>query len=419
MERRELTNPIPGRIIRLDRFTGGWRSVYNGRKVLVNRELHIKLGMDLDTQFDDRREFVNRGLPEGEIGTIPPDQVIGQVRFGDQLLDQAERVISFAPFGQVKYAFTPRFQFILGGRYDRYMYSVTDRLEESRATRWMRQFSPRLGLIYQFGEQHQLYANYSHGFQPPTTSELSNRPDAQGGFHPDLQPEQIRNVEAGIRGRFGGDRFDYSIALYNMHYQDMLIPYQSPVPGIEEVFYENAGSAGNLGLEGRLRWRILPSLEYTVMFTGQRFQFQDFVTARGSENREEGSQLSGNLVPGVPPLRGFMNLTYRSEMYFAGLDFQWVDEYYANNYNGPPPDETGSRSAYRNSGYSVVDLQAGVNGSILQAGYRVGIALNNLFDHRYNSSVIPNAFGGRFFEPAPGRHWSLEVQLTLGKEGQD
>jgi iron complex outermembrane receptor protein len=41
------------------------------------------------------------------------------------------------------------------------------------------------------------------------------------------------------------------------------------------------------------------------------------------------------------------------------------------------------------------------------------IGLDNVFDTRYNASVVINAFGGRYYEPGPGRsvHFGLAVRL--------
>ncbi len=40
------------------------------------------------------------------------------------------------------------------------------------------------------------------------------------------------------------------------------------------------------------------------------------------------------------------------------------------------------------------------------------LGIDNLFDERYNSSIITNAFGRRYFEPSPDREFY--VGLTIG-----
>ncbi|MGE5812519.1 MAG: TonB-denpendent receptor, partial [Ignavibacteria bacterium] len=39
------------------------------------------------------------------------------------------------------------------------------------------------------------------------------------------------------------------------------------------------------------------------------------------------------------------------------------------------------------------------------------LGMNNIFDKKYNGSVVQNAAGERFFEPAPGRNWLAGVRV--------
>jgi iron complex outermembrane receptor protein len=62
----------------------------------------------------------------------------------------------------------------------------------------------------------------------------------------------------------------------------------------------------------------------------------------------------------------------------------------------------------------VADLRIGA--SDLRLG-RVAVApflgVSNIFDTRYNTSVVVNAFGGRFYEPGPGRALYAGVEVRL------
>jgi iron complex outermembrane receptor protein len=40
--------------------------------------------------------------------------------------------------------------------------------------------------------------------------------------------------------------------------------------------------------------------------------------------------------------------------------------------------------------------------------------VGNLLDRAYNTSVVINAFGGRYYEPGPGRTFYAGARLTLG-----
>ena len=122
-------------------------------------------------------------------------------------------------------------------------------------------------------------------------------------------------------------------------------------------------------------------------------------------------QLAGNEVPGVPRHRLFAALSYDSPQgLFAEAELERVGRYWANDFNGPPPGSDASLDEFFNSAYLRVDLRFGID----YRAVRPFVAVDNLFDARYNGSVVPNAFGGRFFEPAPGRTWRLGIGGWVG-----
>jgi len=70
-------------------------------------------------------------------------------------------------------------------------------------------------------------------------------------------------------------------------------------------------------------------------------------------------------------------------------------------------------NAVRVSGHQVVDVRAGWR--LASGGWRVQpyAGVNNLFDERYNDNLRVNAFGGRFFEPAPGRNVYAGIRASM------
>ena len=64
----------------------------------------------------------------------------------------------------------------------------------------MKNLSGMGGVVLKINNDLQLYSNFSTAFQTPTTSELSNKEDGSGGFNTLLKPEQLKNIELGIRG---------------------------------------------------------------------------------------------------------------------------------------------------------------------------------------------------------------------------
>jgi len=388
---RTLKNPIPGRIIELERSGGGLRATHGG----TLNKLRFTGGIDLDWQSDQRDEFANGGLPDESVGTLDDERVFTLLQYGQQQLDQREKVRSIGPFLSLEMPIDSTLTLSLSGRYDRYHFEATDRFlvdGDDSGTRDLNQFSPLLGLSYRPHAQLMLYANFATAFQTPTTTELSNRADGGGGFNPDLNPEKIRSVELGTRLHHPHWPINAELSLYQLDIRDMLLPFQVDDPTSEEIYFRNAGKAQNRGLELALSARPSPRLEANFSYTYSRFRFVDYAL--------NNVQLKNNEVPGLPPHHLFTALRYyaRKNIY-TSLELEWVSDYFANDFNGPKPGSEAKRSDFVNDAYFRADLRLGWR----PGPWQIFAGIDNLLDATYNGSIVPNAFGNRFFEPASGR----------------
>ena len=407
---RSLDNPIPGRIIELDRRGGGVRSTFTRPLLLDGREMRLTAGVDLEGQWDERAEFENEGLPEERIDALPASEVLDAVVYGERSLLQEEQVTGLGPFAAFDLKLTPRWTLSAGGRFDRYRFEVGDRYladgSDDSGERAMSRFSPAIGVAFSPGGQITAFANYATAFQTPTTVELSNRPGGAGGFNPGLDPELLRSLEAGLRGTWRRPALEYSLALFRFTLDDMLIPYQ--LAGSDEIFFRNAGRTGNRGLETRFSWRPRLPWRLSLSYSFGDFTFEEF----GVERDGEFVQLAGNQVPGTPRHQLWSQLEYRLAAFTGRLELRRVGEYFANDFNGPPPGVDKPRGDYVNSAFTTVGARL-----TLRSGWPLPLELSagieNLLDAAYSGSVIPNAFGDRFFEPAPGRSAHAGLSLFL------
>lgn len=417
---RALFNPIPGRIIDLDRTGAGLRTVYTRRwaSPSTGRAVQLTTGVDYERMDDQRREFENLGLPPNQTSSLNGSDILDAVRAGVLLVDQQEKVAGAGPFGELE--ITPGYQWIFtaGLRYDRYLYSVENRLTpgDDRASdkRHMAHLSPMLGISFRLQPQMTLYANLATAFQTPTTTELGNSPGRQGGLNQDLQPERIRSYELGWKSSWPGKKIDLDAALYRLQISDMLIPYQIGDSQSEEVFFRNAGRAHNLGLEMQATWLPAAGWRASLAYSRMDFRFDDFLLERPNSNSSEPVQLAGNRVPGVPPHRIHIALSYDSMPgLFGALDFEWVARYYANDFNGAPDANATPVQNFINDAYGTLNLRIGWQRRLGGAEVTIFSGLDNLFDVRYSGSIVPNAAGDRYFEPAPGRHWYLGGRIGI------
>jgi iron complex outermembrane receptor protein len=370
---RDLWNPIPGRIIQIDRLGGGFRSEVAGS---LGRDISWVGGVDLELQRDERMESENLGVDE--------DVPESRAQEGELLLDQRERVLGLGPFLRVGVELGERWTLTLGGRLDVYHFEADDRLltdGDDSGKRTFTEFSPTAGLAFEATDWLQVYGNFSTAFQTPTTSELSNQPDGSGGFNPDLEPERIVGGELGVRGSFQDARLGYGVSAFLANVKDALIPFEGPT---EEVFFRNAGEVGRSGVEVAVGWQPHSAWRVELAQTIQRLRFEEFEV--------DGDDLAGKDEPGVPNHWLTLGLTHTPDLGLrTEVNFRWVDAY--------PVDD--ANTAFNDS-YRVVDLRLSLDRTQRGWPLRMFLGIDNLFDERYNGSVVPNAFGARYYEPAPG-----------------
>ena len=407
---RSLLNPIPGRIIELDRTAGGVRTVLNKRLGGSSKAALWTVGADLEIQQDRRSEFENLGLPRELVGAFNDDDIFEQIEYGQRLQQQDEEVLAVGVFSKLEFAVNPNLNLTFAARYDRFRFKVDDEYMgdgiDDSGSRTMDKISPMIGISYRLQPDFAIYANLTTGFQTPTTTELSNRPNGTGGFNPALEPEKMQSFEIGLKRGWPKRNLDFETAIYILNIRDMLIPFQIQDAMTEEVFFRNAGKTQNRGFELSANWQPFHSLRASFAYSFMDFVFRDFFVESSLNSLSGLTQLKGNNVPGVPSHHLFLDLTYEHVSGgYAELNLQWWDETFANDFNGPQPGSTNAVEEFINPAYSIVDLRFGRVFQFIQFGLNVFVGLNNVFDTRYNSSIVPNAFGNRFFEPAPGRSW--------------
>ena len=414
---RNLDNPIPGAVINLDRVSGGLRATHSRDRQIGAIPVRWQVGLDVEAQRDERTEYGNEGLPDGDVA---PEDVADTVIRGALVLDQQERVHSVAPFAAVDIRPLPALLLTLGGRLDRYTMEATDVLlldGDQSGTRNLSRFSPSLAGSLRLGELTWAYSSLGTAFQTPTTNELSNRTDGVGGFNPDLDPESIWSFEVGARGHWLPAKLSpfiaWNVALYHMTVEDMMLPFQVDDAGSgdaesEAVYYRNAGRAESSGAEMALHTRATERIDVRLSATWLDFTFDDYtvITDAGPV------QLSGNQLPGVPSAHVALSAQVELPASCWGeIESEWTDGYWVNDFNGPPPGSSAPARDFFNPGATTVAARVGTRLRVGALGARLFVGVDNLFNERYNGSVTPNAFGNRFFEPAAGRTWHAGITL--------
>ncbi|HSM62258.1 MAG TPA: TonB-dependent receptor, partial [Longimicrobiales bacterium] len=113
---------------------------------------------------------------------------------------------------------------------------------------------------------------------------------------------------------------------------------------------------------------------------------------------------SGNRIPGLAPYRVDGRLLLRRDAGFLELRGLYQDAI--------PVDDAGTS---RSPGFFLADVRAGLDG-VRVGGVRISpyVAVANVLDRGYNTAVVVNAFGSRYFEPGPGRTFQAGLGVALG-----
>ncbi|MCG7872817.1 MAG: TonB-dependent receptor [Candidatus Thiodiazotropha lotti] len=374
---RDLANRLPigatGHGIVLDRFAYGGGIQYTHSAPLYNHANRFTIGLDLDRQEDDRKRYLLAG---DDLGT--------------KIQDQDEQVDSIGLYLQNEYSISDMMELTLGGRYDRLDFEVEDDFlsnGDDSGDRSFSKFSPSLGFRYSPRQDINLYVNLSRSFESPTAVELRD-PDG-AGFNQDLEPQIATGYEIGVKG-YLDNRVRYDLALFAMDVTDELVPFE-----IDDItYYENAGESRRNGLEAQLVFELFDHLITTLAYTYSDFEFDKFID-------DNGNDFSGNTIPGVPENLFSADFSYtHPNGFYSQLTALYVDEIYANNAN-----------TVTNNSYALADLRIGYSRFFGPWELSPFIGVNNLFDKQYNGNVRINAFGGRYFEPAPDR--DIYAGLTL------
>ena len=389
---RNLDNPIPPAVIDLGRKAAGFRSVARGGTALEwAEELTWSFGGEIALQRDSRENFDNDG---GERGPL--------------VLDQFEKVRTVAVFGQADLQLSQRARVVGGMRYDRLNFSVDDRLDggpDDSGSRVMDAVSPSVGVHVSASPDVGVFANVGTSFESPTTTELANRPSGAGGFNADLEPQRSVGVELGTRGVVGR-QVAFEATVFQTNVTNELVPFD--VPDIDRTFFTNAGSSTRRGFEAAVTVAPGGGATFRANYSLTDASFDDYVG--------DGGDFSGNDIPGLAPHRLESIVTLRRPGWFGEVRTVYVSAVTVSDRKTEACGAVGRPAQCSADSYRLVDLRAGLHTVRFAAIDLSPVAgITNLFNTLYAASVTVNAFGGRYFEPGPGR--SVYVGLTAGFPG--
>lgn len=264
------------------------------------------------------------------------------------------------------------------------------------------QTNPVLGLTYHANEQLNLFATYGKGFESPTLAEVAYLTTSAPGFNTTINASSSEHYELGAKWQPSPtSRID--VSAFQINSTDEIV-VSSSLGG--RTVYKNAPGTKRVGWE--LSGRTLLSDKVSFLVSASQIDAtysKAFTTTT--------SVAAGNAIPGIPKYFMFSELLWsqlpadlskpgRAMGTQVGLELTKAGRLYANDANTASAD-----------GYTTFNLKAShtwqVGGSLLTTFARI----DNLTDERYVGSVIVNQAALQYYEPAPGRNWSLGLRLSV------
>ena len=382
-------NPLnAGGVIDLDRDYAGLDMRWSSRMKMADRPFELVAGL----AYDDLREL-RKGF-ENFVGPAAAPLLLGVQ--GRLRRNETNKVYNLDPYVQGAWQLADRWRLEAGVRHSTVDFDSQDHYivgtnrDDSGSVRYS-QTLPVASLRFEATRDLAFYTSVGRGFETPTLNELSYRPDGRAGLNFALQPATSDNVEVGAKARLAGGLL--TAALFETRTENEIVTATN-VGG--RATYQNAPDTKRDGFElswqheTENHWRT--QLAYTWLDARYTDAFCSTVPCTASSFVP-----SGNRIPGIASQALFASYGWMpTDGWRAGAEWRALGSVQAND-----------RNTAAAPGYGVVALFAGYLKRWERWDFNAFARVDNLFDKRYIGSVIVNEGNFRYFEPAPGRNWTV------------
>lgn len=258
--------------------------------------------------------------------------------------------------------------------------------------------APRIAVLKKLRPYLSAYGSVARGYSPPTNAEIL---PSTGNVNTTLQAEDGINTELGLKGHLLNGRifFDVNTFYFSLTHT---IAQRRDAAGAD--YFVNAGNTRQLGVESSVSYRLVPfnhpfldNAKITLSHTWHHFRYGDF-----EKIENDTADYSGNRLPSIPPqfLAAAIDLAARKGMY-ANITYYYSDPLPLNDAN----------TAFAGA-YHVLSARLGYRKVIhTKYSFDVFATADNLTNTRYSLGNDINAFGGRYYNTAPGANYSLGATM--------
>ncbi|EIM77742.1 TonB-dependent receptor [Nitritalea halalkaliphila LW7] len=381
---KEFENPFILDYKRETAFFYGGRSTFSLDTEWLGRPLRLVAGGEYQYGLTAALNFGN------------VNGVADTVRFADDL-----RTVQGFLFQQAEWQLDERFLLTFGASQNFTTFGIDRSIDAAGGPTGAleRRFNPvlvpRVALAYTGPRARMWHASVSSGFSPPTIAEVRTN---EGSINEELEAERGINYELGHRGTYAGIEIDATAFLFFLSETITTFTNEQGV-----VLFRNAGATRQRGIEISARKALysssstwLSQLSTGLAYTGHFFNFADFESG--------GNDFSGNQLTGVAPHTLVATLDVRSRPgFYLNFTHQYVDALPLNDAN----------TVFQDS-FHLMTFRLGWQ-RLLRSGMVLEVfgGMDNVLDAEFSLGNDLNAFGGRFFQPAPGRNVFAGLKLGL------
>ena len=260
---------------------------------------------------------------------------------------------------------------------------------------------PRAAIGYNLFDKVSVFASASAGYSYPSLFEMIDTDSGQ--LDTSLNGENGMNLEAGIKTNLADNRIYLEATIYQLSLLNTIVP-------ADEGLFQNLGTTDQKGLEATAQFALISenaglieniSLISTVAWNHYKFRGQPVETSVTVVMEE--TPFSGNYLTGVP-----LGTTANSLQILTGFGLKISVIH--NWYDKAPIINSNEDWA---AAYHLMGTKASWDHSFGKLDFGVFGGVNNIQNTSYSSFLQLNGFGGKFYNPSPGRNFYGGINVSL------
>ncbi len=280
-----------------------------------------------------------------------------------------------------------RLRMVVGLRYDRLDYRFDNFLLPSAysgspdGSNHFHQFSPKVGMTYDFGKDRGVYANYSIGFVPPDIGDLYT-----GVKIPSLQSARYFNYEVGGWLAFDHYKGNAEVSLYRMKGRNEVVTVRRADGSYTN---KNAGETLHYGIEYTFNYHPVSPWKFRLSGTNARHLFVQY--------EEKGNDYSDKEMNGAPHWIAHAQVTFLPRFVKGlnvSLEWQHLSSYYMDPAN-----------TQRYKGYNLWNARA----NYTYKKFEFWMHLTNVFNTLYATTAEKTAYATTY---RPGSPRTLQIGVS-------